>query len=208
MSRNQAKELNAIKAVIDVLSPFKKEEKERILRFSGELSETLEVSSVTISSTMELLFRIFKDSIEETNADKEYWLDQLSEHQKVAEALSDYLSDLAGHLMPDNGNSCNNDSDDDVEIRSLSADVTKKLGDLNFKLEVPDSVFEKTQRLRLSPKQIYVEIKLNLDLFKKTNNSKKIIYQKFRETDKNVNDRLKLQNSALKAIKQISSVID
>ena len=128
MSTNQTKEINAIKAVVDAIGSFKKEEKIRILRFSGELSDSSVESSVSTTSTMELLFQIFKDSIEEINSDKEHWLEQLNEHQKIGEALGDYLSGLAGSLMPEYGDGCNNDSENEVEVKSLAADLTKKLG--------------------------------------------------------------------------------
>ncbi|MEM6734004.1 MAG: hypothetical protein AAF658_20750, partial [Myxococcota bacterium] len=43
---------------------------------------------------MELLYLVFRDSIRQTNEDKKYFLVKLQEYNKMAEALSDYLSEL------------------------------------------------------------------------------------------------------------------
>jgi len=43
---------------------------------------------------MEVLFLVFRESIKETNEEKKYFLIKLQEFNKMAEALSEYLSDL------------------------------------------------------------------------------------------------------------------
>lgn len=46
------------------------------------------------NDVMELLFSVFRESIEEQNADKQYWLNKLSEMNKIGETLGDYLTQL------------------------------------------------------------------------------------------------------------------
>lgn len=45
-------------------------------------------------NVMELLYLVFRDSIKQTNEDKKYFLTKLKEYNAMAEALSDYLSEL------------------------------------------------------------------------------------------------------------------
>ncbi len=45
-------------------------------------------------NVMEVLYLVFRDSIRQTNEDKKYFLIKLQEYNKMAEALSDYLSEL------------------------------------------------------------------------------------------------------------------
>jgi len=207
MPTDQTKEINAIKSVVDVLGPFKAEERYRILRLSGDLSESSGESPAFPTDVMAGLFTVFRESIEQTNADKKYFLEKLAQHNKVAEALGDYLAELAESLLPESGEGCNNDAESEVEVKSLAADVVKKLGHSEEDFEVSDAVFERTQKLRLTPKKIYVEIKRNLELYKTTSRGMRIMYQKYKEADQRGMDRIKLQHSALNAMKQISSFI-
>ncbi len=43
---------------------------------------------------MDTLFLVFKQSIEETNEDKKYFLEKLKMYKEMGDALDDYLSDL------------------------------------------------------------------------------------------------------------------
>lgn len=45
-------------------------------------------------NVMEALFLVFRESIRQTNEDKKYFLIKLQEYNKMAESLSDYLSEL------------------------------------------------------------------------------------------------------------------
>jgi hypothetical protein len=207
MPTNQTKEINAIKSVVDLLGPFKAEERNRILRLSGDLSESSQENLAFPTDVMGALFAAFKESIEQTNSDKKYFLQKLAEYNKISEALGDYLAELAESLLPENGGGCNDDAENEVEVKSLSVDVANKLVQYDDKIEVSDAVFERTQKLRLTPKKMYVEIKRNLDLYKRANKGMKIMYQKYKEADLRGMDRIKLQHSALNAIKQISSFI-
>jgi hypothetical protein len=44
---------------------------------------------------MGVIFLVFRDSIEEQNEDKRYWLERLKEQDAIADALGDYLEELA-----------------------------------------------------------------------------------------------------------------
>ncbi|MEZ4270287.1 MAG: hypothetical protein R3C68_02255 [Myxococcota bacterium] len=48
-------------------------------------------------NVMEVLFLIFRESIKQVNEDKKYFLKKLQDYNKMAEALSDYLSELVEH---------------------------------------------------------------------------------------------------------------
>ena len=56
------------------------------------LSENAGASNTEIMAT---LFYIFKEAIDDMNEDKAYWLQKLKNHNDIAEALGDYLGDLA-----------------------------------------------------------------------------------------------------------------
>lgn len=43
---------------------------------------------------MQDLFTVFKESIDGTDSDKEYWLSKLQQQEEAGEAMSDYLKEL------------------------------------------------------------------------------------------------------------------
>lgn len=45
-------------------------------------------------NAMDAMFSVFRESIEEQNADKKYWTNKLKEMNEISEALGDYLSEL------------------------------------------------------------------------------------------------------------------
>lgn len=56
--------------------------------------ETFANYSAEVPNVHELLFLVFKESIQETNEDKKYFLMKLKEYNDMAEGLSGYLSEL------------------------------------------------------------------------------------------------------------------
>ena len=51
-------------------------------------------NSLPQSDVMATLFTVFKESIEQSNADKQYFLKKLSDMNRIAEAMGDYLKEL------------------------------------------------------------------------------------------------------------------
>ena len=47
---------------------------------------------------MAMLFNVFKESISETNKDKQYMLEKLKLYNSIAEAMSDYLKELVAEM--------------------------------------------------------------------------------------------------------------
>ena len=68
-----------------------------------------------------ILFMVFRESIQQTNADKRYWLGRLQDMNKISEALGDYLKQLNDGLT--SGQGCNDDSGpQDADLRVLDPD--------------------------------------------------------------------------------------
>ncbi len=72
------------------------------LAYMGKLSN----SGINV---MEVLYRVLRESINDQNEDKKYWLAKLKMYNAIAEALSDYLKDLNKAMSGLNGNEKNPD---------------------------------------------------------------------------------------------------
>jgi hypothetical protein len=72
------------------------------------------------SDVMGLMFAIFKESIEETNADKKYYLQRISEMNQISQALGEYL----GYLN-DNSGKLNGKNDADAVCAEGRLEVKK-----------------------------------------------------------------------------------
>ena len=53
-----------------------------------------QAGAIPDGDVMGLMFAIFKESVDQANADKQYYLERLSESNRISQALSDYLSYL------------------------------------------------------------------------------------------------------------------
>src|SRR5204862_144665 len=53
-----------------------------------------QLATNTGANAMEILFFVFRESIQATNEDKKYFLQRLQDYNLMAERLSDYLSQL------------------------------------------------------------------------------------------------------------------
>lgn len=78
--------------------------------------------SAGTSDVMSTLFWVFRNSIEEANEDKRYFLEKLKSMNDIAEAQSEYLKslmELSGSLGDKDGSGCQG-SDDEGVVRVLS----------------------------------------------------------------------------------------
>jgi len=68
------------------------------------------------ANVMELLFLVFRASIEDMNKDKEYYLYKLQDYNKMAQSLSDYLQYLTGVSQDLAAQSVNNSKANEIGI--------------------------------------------------------------------------------------------
>ena len=74
----------------------------------------------------ELLFLVFRESIEQTNLDKAYFLTKIQEFNDMAEGLSDYLGELV-----EKSQELSEASEGEKEPEKIHIDVEVKRFDLN-----------------------------------------------------------------------------
>ena len=94
---------------------------------NSELVATAILNSVEShqqNDAMATLFMVFRESIQEANADKAYFLSRLQEMNQIAEALGDYLRELNDGLA--SGQGCGEDSGpQEADLRVLDSDHRK-----------------------------------------------------------------------------------
>ena len=94
---------------------------------NSELVATAILNSVEShqqNDAMATLFMVFRESIQEANADKAYFLSRLKEMNQIAEALGDYLRELNEGLA--SGQGCGEDSGpQEADLRVLDSDHRK-----------------------------------------------------------------------------------
>ena len=69
-----------------------------------------------VMGIMEALFLVFKESIDEMNEDKQYFLEKMKMHNEVAEAMGDYLREL-NNAMNEGGGSKDEEPDPETTTR-------------------------------------------------------------------------------------------
>jgi hypothetical protein len=65
----------------------------QVFQFDATLQNLL-ADSVNKDDIMKVLFDVFRESINQTNADKNYFLNRLAEQNEISEALMNYLEEL------------------------------------------------------------------------------------------------------------------
>lgn len=84
--------LEAVRSVVATVESLGAKERERALRWSGELLE-VDVRSQGADLTA-FLYAVMVESIKEQNEEKKYWITRLAELNEIDEAISDYLKSL------------------------------------------------------------------------------------------------------------------
>ena len=85
-----------------VVKSFQKYPKETIIKSFNDvisLDDRLKeyITLPDKDNIMTTLFNVFKQSIETTNGDKEYFLERIGQMSEISQSLSDYLKDLANN---------------------------------------------------------------------------------------------------------------
>jgi hypothetical protein len=80
------------------------------------------VDSNPQQDVMRTLYMVFRESIQQTNEDKSYWIEKLNRHNEISNALGEYLKELNDALGT--GTGCNNDGAGprQEELSALDAD--------------------------------------------------------------------------------------
>jgi hypothetical protein len=94
--------------------------------FSGVATRIGSTGS-TPDNIMETLLVVMKESINEANEDKKYYLQKLATYNEIAEALSDQLQDLVSAAGGLNGGSACDGSDEDPLSSQVQAEISGRL---------------------------------------------------------------------------------
>lgn len=98
-------------------------------------------------NSLEILFNVFKQSIEETESDKKYFLEKLKMFNEMGEALDDYLSELVD--VAHEGLDKDNDEPDSEILTRASTKIKKGIRSLERVEEIlKKSKMKKTSKLQ------------------------------------------------------------
>ncbi len=125
----------------NLISDVKKLQKtcKTVKKFSSNVDSAVNI--------MEALFLVFRESIEETNSDKKYFLDKLKMYNEMSEALDDYLGELVD--VAHEGLDKDNDETNTGILTRASTKMKKGIKSLESALEVlKKSKMKKTSKLQ------------------------------------------------------------
>jgi hypothetical protein len=207
--------LNAVQEIMNILEKFNSADREQILQcVNGESNIELnkekkkpeggESNSEFISKMIQMmdtipkgdvmatLFYIFRESIEEANEDKSYFLKRLEEMNEIAEAMADYLrelTDAAVHLE------CSNEKKVKIKLR-------------RFKISDDSSENEDSSTYVIATEEeLAVEI-LNLELLlEETRNKRQEFTTMFENFDQKANQLFNILSTVMKSIKEMNSSV-
>ena len=187
--------LNAVQEIMNILEKFDSADREQILRcVSGESNIESnkekkykpEISEDT--DTMALLFEIFKESIEDANKDKRYWLTKLKKMNEIAEAMGDYLQELnaaEAHLE------CSNENKVKIKLRRF------KMNDDSSENE------EQSTYVIITKEELAVEILNLVLLLEESRNKREEFASMFENFDQKANQLFNILSTVLKGIKEM-----
>jgi hypothetical protein len=152
---------------------------------------------------MEVLFLVFRESIKETNEDKKYFLIKLQEYNKMAEELSDYLSELVEKSQQLSDASVGQKYPDKIHIS-----VETKEFDLST-LSAPDAngkqslMVKKTQTHALDRAGLNDTLKFAESMQETVRNKRQMASTAFQNFDQKANQLYNLMSSVLKSLNEM-----
>lgn len=148
----------------------------------------------------ELLFLVFRESIEQTNLDKAYFLTKIQEYNDMAEGLSDYLGTLV-----EKSQELSEDSEGEKEPEKVHVDVQVKRFDLNG-LGADGKISPlSTDSKRLDRAGLNDEIKHVESMQETVRNKRQMASTSFQNFDQKANQLYNLMSSVLKATNEMRS---
>lgn len=148
----------------------------------------------------ELLFLVFRESIEQTNLDKAYFLTKIQEYNDMAEGLSDYLGTLV-----EKSQELSEKSEGEKEPEKIHVDVQVKRFDLNG-LGADGKISPlSTDSKRLERAGLNDEIKHVESMQETVRNKRQMASTSFQNFDQKANQLYNLMSSVLKATNEMRS---
>ncbi|MBT6434156.1 MAG: hypothetical protein HOK97_10525 [Deltaproteobacteria bacterium] len=148
----------------------------------------------------ELLFLVFRESIEQTNLDKAYFLTKIQEYNDMAEGLSDYLGTLV-----EKSQELSEKSEGEKEPEKIHVDVQVKRFDLNGLGADGKITPLSTDSKRLERAGLNDEIKHVESMQETVRNKRQMASTSFQNFDQKANQLYNLMSSVLKATNEMRS---
>ena len=150
----------------------------------------------------ELLFICFRESINQTNQDKAYFLKKIQDYNNMAEGLSEYLETLVDKSQELSTNSAGKKAED-AGKESVEVDVKR------FDLSSPGSdgkiVNLSTETKRLERTGLSDEIKQVESMQETVRNKRQMASTSFQNFDQKANQLYNLMSSVLKSVNEMRS---
>lgn len=206
------KDLEAIRAVVDIIEPFDSTERERIIRWSGEKLGVTSGIDITSGNIWGLLYFLFRESIQEENKDKRYFIGRLKEMNKVAEALADYLESLSEVSRELEKLKRESDSEEDkitVELRRIGIETkfVKDASEINNLVAFCECVLIQTVTAELSADQLQREI-ANVEAQRESvRNKRQMISTQFENANKKADQYINMVSQVLKTMNEMATGI-
>ena len=148
----------------------------------------------------ELLFLVFRESIEQTNLDKAYFLTKIQEFNDMAEGLSDYLGELV-----EKSQELSEASEGEKEPEKIHIDVEVKRFDLNGLGSDGKITALSNDSKRLDRAGLNDEIKHVESMQETVRNKRQMASTSFQNFDQKANQLYNLMSSVLKATNEMRS---
>lgn len=209
------KDLEAVRAVVDIIEPFDSTERERIIRWSGEKLGVISGLDTSTSSgnIMEVLFLVFRESIEEVNEDKKYFLTRLEMYNKMGEALSKYLKCLR-EASQELEKKVKRESDSEngkitVELKRICLETNrvKDAPDEDILLPFYECMLVQTVTAELSADQLRREIANIEAQLESVRNKRQMVTTQFENANKIASQYINLLSQVFKMMNEMATTV-
>lgn len=193
--KNEASFQNAVGAMTTMLEDASPANQEAALKAATGVKALDEGLNI-----YELLFLVFRESIDQTNKDKAYFLAKIQECNDMAEGLSDYLGELV-----DKSQELSEASEGEKKPEKVHIDVEVKRFDLTGLDSKGELAPLSTDTKRLKRSSLSDEIKHVESMQETVRNKRQMASTSFQNFDQKANQLYNLMSSVLKATNEMRS---